>query len=279
MEDDRFDRLTRELACTPGRRGVLKGILGLVGIATATSVAHPGATEAARRGFSGPKFPTPPPACPAGHTWCGSACVDTSADPANCGSCGTTCGGGGICVAGSCQTCLIDYASCSSGGQCCSGYCAIYGASGNQCQPCSATICSGFSCTDLWADDFNCGSCGNQCPSGTYCWAGQCQSDCFPPYVGGCTSNAQCCDTTAYCHPSSVCVGCAGTICGEGLCVDLATDPIHCGACNHLCGVGEYCYLANCVTCTPPGFDCTSDADCCTGTCQSFGASGSACVE
>lgn len=65
MDDRRFDALTRRLGSSTSRRTVLKGLVGIGAIATAGMVIG-GPTEAARRGYSGPKFvvtptPTPPP--------------------------------------------------------------------------------------------------------------------------------------------------------------------------------------------------------------------------
>jgi hypothetical protein len=61
MDDRRFDTLARALAGTHNRRDLLKRLLGM-GAGAAAVVALPGhATEAARRGFSGPTFPTVTP--------------------------------------------------------------------------------------------------------------------------------------------------------------------------------------------------------------------------
>ncbi len=58
MDDRRFDSLTRSIAVGRNRRDVLKRLLG-VGVAAVAVAALPEhATEAARRGFSGPTFPT-----------------------------------------------------------------------------------------------------------------------------------------------------------------------------------------------------------------------------
>jgi stigma-specific protein Stig1 len=42
--------------------------------------------------------------CPSGQTECGGACVDTSSDEANCGSCGHACASGETCESGVCTT-------------------------------------------------------------------------------------------------------------------------------------------------------------------------------
>lgn len=282
MDGHRFDQLTRSIARASNRRGFIKGILGLSGIAVSAAALREREVDAARRGFTGPTLPSPTPTpvpCPAGQIRCAGACVDTLTDPANCGGCGISCGAGNICQGGSCVACRPDISSCSAGSQCCSGYCAIYGASGNQCESCAGTLCSGFECSNLMTDDFNCGVCGNRCAAGSYCWDGVCRTDCFPPYIGGCATNAQCCDPTAYCAlgSGSVCIQCADTICGDNLCVDLSSNPQFCGSCSTACDPGDYCDQGSCVSCRPYGYDCSQNSDCCTAYCQILGASGGMC--
>jgi len=58
MEDRRFDRITRSMATSRTRRDVLKGLLGIGAGAVAAGVVLGQRTEAARRGFTGPTFPT-----------------------------------------------------------------------------------------------------------------------------------------------------------------------------------------------------------------------------
>ena len=70
MNHRRFDELTRDLASGYSRRAVMRGLLGLGGAAFAGG-ALAGSADAARRGFSGPKLPTPPP-CTGGL--CGDPC-------------------------------------------------------------------------------------------------------------------------------------------------------------------------------------------------------------
>lgn len=279
MDDHRFDQLTRSIAQASNRRAFIKGLLALSGILGSAAALRKHDVEAARRGFSGPTWPTPtptPPPCPAGQVRCGGACVDTLTDLANCGGCGIACGAGSTCQGGSCAACKPDISVCSAGSECCSGYCAVYGASGNQCETCSYTLCSGYECADTNVNDFHCGTCGNACTGGTHCWDGQC-SNCIPHQYPGCAVNSDCCNPSDYCHSSGSCQSCAQTVCGDGLCVDVSSDPLHCGACNTSCGSGEYCYLGGCVTCTPPGYDCLTGSDCCSGTCISLGASGNMC--
>ncbi len=85
--------------------------------------------------------------CPG--TLCGTFCTNTSSDPANCGSCGTTCSPGVPCASGTC-----------AGGNCGAGQ----------------TVCGG-KCTNTSTDNNNCGACGQVCKSGSFCNAGQCVSN------------------------------------------------------------------------------------------------------
>lgn len=70
MDNRHFDELTRALAAAHNRRAVVRGLLGLGAGVLAGAVSVSG-TDAARRGFSGPKLPTPAP-CTDGL--CGDSC-------------------------------------------------------------------------------------------------------------------------------------------------------------------------------------------------------------
>ncbi len=95
--------------------------------------------------------------CPAKFKTCGSICVDTATDVANCGTCGNACAAGNVCSAG---TCAI---SCQSGLNAC-----------------------GASCRDLQTDEANCGACGKACGPGQACTAGVCAC---PPGMPSCGPN------------------------------------------------------------------------------------------
>ena len=74
---------------------------------------------------------------------CGDTCVATQTDPKNCGSCGSACIQGNVCVAGSCVC------------------------------PAGAISCGG-TCTFLSGDPNNCGACGNVCGPGNICSGASC---------------------------------------------------------------------------------------------------------
>jgi len=58
-----------------------------------------------------------PLVCPDGQAGCGEACIDVTADTANCGGCGIPCATGQICAAGVCQ--------CTAGMRDCNGTCVV----------------------------------------------------------------------------------------------------------------------------------------------------------
>jgi len=89
--------------------------------------------------------------CVSGTVRCGDTCVATQTDNSNCGSCGSACSGGNVCVAGACVC------------------------------PVGQGVCNGI-CTAVASDPNNCGSCGLKCGPDQACNQGICQ-DCSQ---GGC---------------------------------------------------------------------------------------------
>jgi hypothetical protein len=92
MDDRRFDAFTRRLGSHSSRRSILKGLLGVGGIAATGAVIH-GQTEAARRGFSGPSFPFPSPPTPSPTPVCipdGGPCTGATV--------GDCCSNNGCCI-------------------------------------------------------------------------------------------------------------------------------------------------------------------------------------
>jgi hypothetical protein len=68
---------------------------------------------------------TPGTRCPIGKTLCGSTCVDTSADAANCGGCGLTCSSGAFCSQGVCGR-RADGEPCGTPSECASSVCSQF---------------------------------------------------------------------------------------------------------------------------------------------------------
>ena len=148
------------------------------------------------------------PGCPAtgiicapGTIRCGQGCVDSNADPKNCGTCGGACRSGQICDRASCI--------CNAGTSSCNGECVVLendakncGACGTQCavsQVCEGSSCKqscpltgastacGASCVNLTTDATHCGSCTAACENAQSCHAGRCTYD----LVAACFSSGQ----------------------------------------------------------------------------------------
>lgn len=105
--------------------------------------------------------------CPVGLTACGTTCVDTDFDRANCGSCGNACGATDLCAGGSCA------------GEC----------------PVGTTDCGG-GCVNTMTSSRHCGACGNACALGAACVDGACNcgpratfsADVLPIFAASCAN-------------------------------------------------------------------------------------------
>src|SRR6188472_2835873 len=125
MDDRRFDALVRSLASGHSRRTVLKGLLGLGGLAATGAAQH--TAEAARR----PTTPTPVPRCPGNQTWNGSACIC----PGTLSKCGPACCNESVPRGDAAHSECCDNA-------CCHGEC--YGE--ELCCPTGQVVCDGNCC-------------------------------------------------------------------------------------------------------------------------------------
>jgi hypothetical protein len=164
---------------------------------------------------------------------CNSSCVDVASDSKNCGGCYSQCPAGQTCDNGLCSG---TQPPCGSG--LVDGFCDISGGTSFLC-------CPGTGCVDLLTDHDNCGQCGRTCPSTQVCLPvgqGQC---------GTVTCNAQ--NEGSPCSTGSV----IGTCCSS-TCVDLTTDPSHCGRCTTACQGAETCKKGLCGVdvCTMPDSAC-----------------------
>ncbi|MFO0604984.1 MAG: hypothetical protein U0324_17510 [Polyangiales bacterium] len=130
--------------------------------------------------------------CAAPRSMCGTACVDTSTDVANCGGCGIMCPAGQGCASGACTattTCAAPRMTC--GGVCTDvqsdrANCGLCGRACLSTQTCVAGSCTatttcpapqmmcGGACADVTSDVANCGTCGRACASGQACVSGAC---------------------------------------------------------------------------------------------------------
>jgi hypothetical protein len=86
-------------------------------------------------------------------------------------------------------------------------------------------------CVDTRIDPEHCGGCWRDCRPGL-CVDGACQ----------CRTGGTLCLPTR-CLPPPDITGCGSA---TRLCVDLATDPVNCGACGNVCPAGVGCSAGRC---------------------------------
>jgi len=180
--------------------------------------------------------------CPAGaSTRCEGACVDTSSDASNCGTCGHACSTGvanaqPACVNGACSfTCGAGYSLCNS------------------------------ACADFASDPNNCGGCGSAhaCGGGMTCHEGQCTmsctetSECPPGYAcngSTCTTSCSALQTcNGGCCAGGICVvGTAAAACGTngGACTDCASGSTNLACVGGLCGCNAGTDCASLTACS-----------------------------
>lgn len=267
--------------------------------------------------------PSPPPSqgsdsgakkCGAALSDCGSGCVDTTTDRANCGGCASPCTDAEACESGVCMPrcgsldwCAPECTDTNSDPAHC-GTCATHCRTGERCSAgqCAATCgarladCQGR-CADLENDAAHCGDCSHPCASDESCVVGKCVLVCVSGLVecaGRCvdpTSDAANCGGCGKgCTGGQVCAfGHCGPRClpGEtecsGLCVKTQTDAANCGGCGKPCGVGGACSLGRCsaaprcgsgqMPCAGKCVNTASDSlDC--GTCGNACSGGQTCV-
>lgn len=119
------------------------------------------------------------------------------------------------------------------------------------CETCGET-----GCVDTQQDGRHCGACGNTCPAGASCNAGQCEclaglTRCGDSCIDTTTNLQHCGNCDRACTGPSNCDAgqCA---CAEGFmlcndsCVDVQEDAAHCGRCDRACGAGQVCKQGDC---------------------------------
>ena len=215
-------------------------------------------------------------ACPTGQVCCLGGCVDTAANIAHCGACGTTCSvpnGAPACANG---TCAVD--------RCTGSFADCDGAAPNGCE------------TNTQTSLAHCGMCGNACPvranTTVACDAGRCLyacavgfADCDGDASNGCevdtrTALAHCGACARACTPpngTGACVDGACTVAacsmGFGDCdanasngceTDTRATTAHCGMCGRACpaapNTAPSCVDRACVATCAAGFgECDGD--------------------
>ena len=155
--------------------------------------------------------------CPAGQVKCAGKCVDVTSDPKHCGSCTGHCGPNKTCVNGQCVATSPNAGGANSSGG--AGNC-----------PAGQVKCAG-KCVDVTSDPAHCGNCNYRCGAGQSCMAGVCQVA-TPASGANSTGGAGNCP--------------AGQVKCGNQCIDVTSDPSHCGNCNDRCASGQSCVSGVC---------------------------------
>lgn len=286
VDDKRFDAVSKRLGAAQLTRGhLLRGVLGAAAAAVAGVVVASGDADAKRKkkrkarkgaGRSGPaqteggSHGGGPRCRPAGHpcegnqSCCSGVCEVTGPGYAKrCVEEPPTCGSSG-------QQCCSQDPKCETGLECQEGTCVpIEPDCGAQGQPCceSGDLCQGGLTCQEGTCEPPCGEAGeiccaeSTCAEGLECLTGYCVVPC-----GG--QDELCCSGDA-CGPNLTCTGDPGT------CQPCGGDGEICCA-GTACDAPLQCISGTCASLTPGG-NCSSDADCpsgsiCSdGTCVSFG--------
>lgn len=287
MDDRRFDSLVKALAEGSSRRSLLKGLLGLGGVAVAGSSLRESNVEAARRPTPTPK----PPTCPGKQTPQGGQCVCIAPPAPGTQKCGPDCcnpTGVGPLHSECCDNACC-YGHCFGEELCCptDNYCPGANRAQDLCCPdgerCCGAGASGNVCVDLAAGQCcstgDCGSpgpgeCARECVAGlcvpVVCSEGQicCEGACVSSqsFVACPSDPAGCCDLSA----GENCCG-AGGCCPGNLCNEIG--GVCCEPGERACGTGENaccepplqcCGSGSASVCCQPGF-CLGGNVCCSG--------------
>jgi hypothetical protein len=184
--------------------------------------------------------------CKDGYSECGSVCVDLRADPQHCGSCAVSCSAEEACRDSACMPAdQVGGDSGTDGG-------VPGGTDGGTPTDGQAPNGDGEGPSADGSD----GSGAGELPDGSTLPDAALPAVCSGP---GSLDN---------------CVCDLGQLKCESSCVEAASDPLHCGACDHVCGQGEVCAGGVCAltceaqdltTCAGLCVDTSADPDNCGG--------------
>jgi hypothetical protein len=218
----------------------------------------------------------PAPACGGSGGTCGGNCPAGSSachfdtfngfclcEGPGCGLKGSSCTADQDCCNGLCDasahycTCLPPQASCTQALDCCSNTCGA----GTCCIPTGSPCTTGSDCCSGTCDATGhcaCLSPGAACADGSACCSGTCQ-------VGQCT----CLLRGASCNGSSDC--CSGVCDASGQCSCLLPGAACSPDGNNFACCSGFCQSGQC-TCSFTNLACRTNAECCSGTCETRGA-------
>jgi hypothetical protein len=228
METRLFDTMTKSVAATRSRRGLLKalaaaGLAGLVGRRAATAAA----SSSGHGGVCHPADPTCLATVRDARKIALQACRAALSRAADHKAALYIYTG-----------CLLDVkinydaaearceaVTCDAGLHCLSGLCCAHG----------EQVCPPGVCTDVDTDPANCGGCGNACANGAPCVNGTCQCGSDQHKCGHdcCSPNQVCCHRVCCAHGITACAhdGTCGGGCGQyllanasGACIDVDDD-------------------------------------------------------
>ncbi|MFO0680755.1 MAG: hypothetical protein U0234_01835 [Sandaracinus sp.] len=229
-----------------------------------------------------------PTACSGAQMCCDAGdgsgvCVDTFTNVRNCGGCGIDCGAGMTCLLGHCMAAGGDTGipprdAGRDAAQ--SGNCRPQCASGSVCCDTTCVSTSGVASGDGRSDSSfqHCGATSSGC--GTACDATT-ASRCGTPRARP-TDPPQClCGESPPCAGSAMCVLNGGSF----SCIDMSTDPMHCGDPPVACRAGEACMQGMCgCAALGVGMRCADTETCTAGGCadtmtdpMNCGSIGNAC--
>ncbi|WP_437734842.1 MXAN_6577-like cysteine-rich protein [Sorangium sp. So ce1335] len=125
--------------------------------------------------------------------------------------------------------------------------------------------CAG-ACVDTQADPDHCGECGSACASGQRCEAGECTGERDGDGGGGSGAGGGGAGSPGGAgEEEDAAGGSGGMLCAPGLaacdgaCVDVTSDPQHCGGCETRCARDETCTDGACL--------CKAGLEACAGKC------------
>jgi hypothetical protein len=146
------------------------------------------------------------------------SCEDVRTDEDNCGGCGTACEWDEVCLDGVCAV--------GEGMSCWETECP----EGMYCVSDVPFFKTNPKCKALLVDNENCGWYGHECAENRACISGLCQLRRRTPCNGECLVGETCC-----------------WVLGVETCVDMLSDPFHCGSCGTICECGNLCDEGQCV--------------------------------